>query len=89
MVILGAGPVPRPGPGRGLAFSVAPGVRLPPSLQNIFREMQRDLGWLSPFPEPGRQPGQLGRQNGVLLLNTCLDGRRGPGRQPAGKGWES
>ena len=76
------------GQAEGLAFSVAPGVRLPPSLQNIFKEMQRDLGVpFPPFPNPG---GSLVKwaQNGVLLLNTCLTVEEGQAASHAGKGWE-
>jgi uracil-DNA glycosylase len=72
----------------GLAFSVAPGVPLPPSLRNIFKELQRDLGVPFPaFPQPG---GSLVRwaQNGVLLLNTCLTVEEGQPASHAGKGWE-
>jgi uracil-DNA glycosylase len=72
VVILGQDPYHGRGQAEGLAFSVASGVRLPPSLQNIFKEMQRDLGApFPPFPQPG---GSLVKwaQNGVLLLNTCL-----------------
>ena len=71
-----------------LAFSVAPGVRLPPSLQNIFKEIQRDLGVaFPPFPNPG---GSLVKwaKNGVLLLNTCLTVEEGQAASHAGKGWE-
>jgi uracil-DNA glycosylase len=53
-----------------LAFSVAPGVRLPPSLQNIFRKSARPGHAISPFRNR-RQPGEWA-QNGVLLLSTCL-----------------
>ena len=65
VVILGQDPYHGRGQAEGLAFSVAPGVRLPPSLQNIFKEIQRDLGVpFPPFPQPG---GSLVKwaQNGV------------------------
>ena len=64
----------------GLAFSVAPGIPPPPSLSNIFKEIQRDLASPPPaFPVPG---GSLVKwaENGVLLLNTCLTVEEG---QPA------
>ena len=63
-------------------------MRLPPSLQNIFKEMQRDLGVaFPPFPNPG---GSLVKwaKNGVLLLNTCLTVEEGQAASHAGKGWE-
>ena len=88
VVILGQDPYHGRGQAEGLAFSVAPGVRLPPSLQNIFKEMQRDLGTpFPPFPEPG---GSLVKwaQNGVLLLNTGLTVEEGQPASHAGKGWE-
>ncbi|WP_312793523.1 uracil-DNA glycosylase [Diaphorobacter nitroreducens] len=88
VVILGQDPYHGRGQAEGLAFSVAPGVRLPPSLQNIFKEMQRDMGVpLPPFPNPG---GSLVKwaQNGVLLLNTCLTVEEGQAASHAGKGWE-
>ena len=88
VVILGQDPYHGRGQAEGLAFSVAPGVRLPPSLQNIFKEMQRDLGTpFPPFPEPG---GSLVKwaKNGVLLLNTCLTVEEGLPASHAGKGWE-
>ena len=88
VLILGQDPYHGRGQAEGLAFSVAPGVRLPPSLQNIFKEMQRDLGVpFPPFPNPG---GSLVKwaQNGVLLLNTCLTVEEGQAASHAGKGWE-
>ena len=88
VVILGQDPYHGRGQAEGLAFSVAPGVRLPPSLRNIFKELQRDLGTqFPPFPQPG---GSLVRwaENGVLLLNTCLTVEEGQPASHAGKGWE-
>ena len=88
VVILGQDPYHGRGQAEGLAFSVAPGVRLPPSLQNIFKEMQRDLGTpFPPFPEPGGSLVQWAK-NGVLLLNTCLTVEEGQAASHAGKGWE-
>ena len=89
VVILGQDPYHGRGQAEGLAFSVAPGVRLPPSLQNIFKEMQRDLGVpFPPFPEPG---GSLVKwaTHGVLLLNTCLTVEEGQAASHAIKGWEN
>ncbi|CDS53382.1 Uracil-DNA glycosylase, family 1 [Polaromonas sp. CG9_12] len=88
VVILGQDPYHGRGQGEGLAFSVAPGVTLPPSLRNIFKELQRDLGTPPPkFPVPG---GSLVNwaTHGVLLLNTCLTVEEGKPASHAGKGWE-
>ncbi|WCM87867.1 uracil-DNA glycosylase [Acidovorax sp. NCPPB 3576] len=88
VVILGQDPYHGRGQAEGLAFSVAPGVQLPPSLRNIFKEMQRDLGTPFPaWPEPG---GSLAKwaKNGVLLLNTCLTVEEGQAASHSGKGWE-
>ena len=88
VVILGQDPYHGRGQGEGLAFSVAPGVALPPSLRNIFKELQRDLGTPPPkFPVPG---GSLVNwaTHGVLLLNTCLTVEEGKPASHAGKGWE-
>ncbi len=88
VVILGQDPYHGLGQAEGLAFSVAPGVRLPPSLRNIFKELQRDLGTPPPsFPVPG---GSLVRWagEGVLLLNTCLTVEEGRPASHAGRGWE-
>ncbi len=88
VVILGQDPYHGRGQAEGLAFSVAPGVRLPPSLRNIFQELERDLGTPPPkFPNPG---GSLVRwaQQGVLLLNTCLTVEEGQPASHANRGWE-
>ncbi len=88
VVILGQDPYHGRGQAEGLAFSVAPGVKLPPSLRNIFKEIQRDLGTPAPsFPVPG---GSLTgwATNGVLLLNTCLTVEEGQPASHSGKGWE-
>ena len=88
VVILGQDPYHGRGQAEGLAFSVAPGVALPPSLRNIFKELQRDLGTPPPkFPVPG---GSLVNwaTHGVLLLNTCLTVEEGSAASHAGKGWE-
>lgn len=88
VVILGQDPYHGRGQAEGLAFSVAPGVAVPPSLRNIFKELQRDLGTPLPaFPSPG---GSLVRwaQQGVLLLNTCLTVEEGLPGSHAGQGWE-
>lgn len=88
VVILGQDPYHGRGQAEGLAFSVAPGVPFPPSLRNIFKELQRDLGAPIPtMPEPG---GSLVKwaKNGVLLLNTCLTVEEGQPASHSGKGWE-
>jgi len=88
VVILGQDPYHGRGQAEGLAFSVAPGVAFPPSLRNIFKELQRDLGTPPPaFPQPG---GSLVKwaQKGVLLLNTCLTVEEGQPASHSGRGWE-
>lgn len=88
VVILGQDPYHGRGQAEGLAFSVAPGVPLPPSLRNIFKELQRDLGTPPPtFPQPG---GSLVKwaTHGVLLLNTTLTVEEGLPASHAGQGWE-
>jgi uracil-DNA glycosylase len=88
VVILGQDPYHGRGQAEGLAFSVAPGVALPPSLQNIFTELRRDLGTPFPaFPEPGGSLVRWARQ-GVLLLNTCLTVEEGQPASHSGRGWE-
>lgn len=89
VVILGQDPYHGRGQAEGLAFSVAPGVALPPSLRNIFTELRRDLGTAFPdFPKPG---GSLVRwaRHGVLLLNTCLTVEEGQPASHSGRGWEA
>lgn len=87
-VILGQDPYHGRGQAEGLAFSVAPGQPLPPSLRNIFKERQRDLGEALPtMPVPG---GSLvaWAQQGILLLNSCLTVEAGQANSHQGKGWE-
>jgi uracil-DNA glycosylase len=84
-VILGQDPYHGPGQAEGLAFSVAPGVRLPPSLRNIFKELQRDLG--EPMPACGSLLPWAER--GVLLINTSLTVEEGQAASHAKQGWES
>ena len=88
VVMLGQDPYHGRGQAEGLAFSVAPGVALPPSLRNIFKEMQRDLG--TPFPPMPNPGGSLVRwaKNGVLLLNTGLTVEEAQPASHAKKGWE-
>lgn len=86
VVILGQDPYHEEGQAHGLAFSVMPGVPQPPSLVNIFRELQEDLG-ISP---PPRDNGSLVNwaKDGVLLLNTVLTVREHQANSHKGKGWE-
>ena len=71
VLILGQDPYHGPGQAEGLAFSVGKGQKIPPSLRNIFKEVQRDLGVMSPV---GPSAGSLERwaEQGVLMLNTAL-----------------
>ena len=84
VVILGQDPYHGPGQAEGLAFSVAPGVKVPPSLRNIYKELQRDLG-MAP-PTAGSLVGWA--RQGVLLLNTCLTVEQGLPASHAKRGWE-
>ena len=84
VVILGQDPYHGPGQAEGLAFSVAPGVRLPPSLRNIFKELQQSLG--VPMPTDGSLVRWA--KQGVLLLNTCLTVQAGQAGSHARWGWE-
>ena len=83
-VILGQDPYHEPNQAYGLAFSVREGVPLPPSLRNIYKELEEDLG------VPATQSGVLDgwAKQGVLLLNTALTVRRGEANSHKGKGWE-
>lgn len=84
VVILGQDPYHGEGQAHGLSFSVRPGVRTPPSLVNIYKELQTDLGI-----EPARH-GFLEHwaQQGVLLLNSVLTVERSMAASHQGKGWE-
>ena len=85
VVILGQDPYHGPGQAHGLCFSVPDGVRVPPSLVNIYKELQADLGVAIP---PHGNLEHWARQ-GVLLLNTCLTVEAGRAGSHAGKGWEA
>lgn len=85
IVIIGQDPYHQPSQAHGMCFSVNKGVRLPPSLRNIYREISADLGirmgengYLMPWAKQG-----------VLLLNTILTVRRGQPMSHAGYGWET
>ncbi len=84
VVILGQDPYPTPGHANGLAFSVAPDVKLPRSLSNIYKEMDSDIG---AHPENG----DLGiwADKGVLLLNSTLTVRAGEAGSHAKIGWST
>jgi len=84
VVILGQDPYHGPGQAHGLCFSVRPGVQTPPSLVNMYKEIERDLGiappdhgWLMPWAKQG-----------VLLLNAVLTVEHGRAGAHQGKGWE-
>ncbi|MBQ3069301.1 MAG: uracil-DNA glycosylase [Clostridia bacterium] len=83
-VILGQDPYHGPGQAHGLCFSVQKGIVPPPSLQNIFKELQSDLGL--PIPSHGELTSWT--KQGVLLLNTVLTVRQGLPNSHRNKGWE-
>jgi uracil-DNA glycosylase len=87
VVILGQDPYHGAGQAQGLAFSVASGVKVPPSLRNIFKEIGRETGDLA---IPSLKDGSLVRwaEQGVLLLNTCLTVEDGLPASHAKLGWE-
>ena len=84
VVILGQDPYHEPGQAHGLSFSVQRGVRKPPSLVNIFKELRDDLG----IEVPGHGCLESWAQNGVLLLNAVLTVRKGEANSHQKKGWE-
>ncbi|MEL0166805.1 MAG: uracil-DNA glycosylase [Pseudomonadaceae bacterium] len=84
VVIIGQDPYHGPGQAHGLSFSVPPGVRTPPSLQNIFKEINRDLG----LPIPGYGCLQSWAEQGVLLLNAVLTVEQAQAGSHAKRGWE-
>ena len=84
VVILGQDPYHGPGQAHGLSFSVQPGIATPPSLVNIFKEMQRDLN----IPIARHGCLQSWADQGVLLLNTTLTVERANAASHANKGWQ-
>ncbi len=84
VVILGQDPYHEPNQAHGLCFSVQDGTPLPPSLKNIYKELEADFGI------PPSKSGDLTKwaKQGVLLLNTVLTVRRGEANSHKGKGWE-
>ena len=85
VVILGQDPYHEPGQAEGLCFSVAEGVTPPPSLINIFKEIEDDLG--HPMPENGSL--RRWAEQGVLLLNATLTVRAHRAASHTGQGWET
>jgi uracil-DNA glycosylase len=94
VVILGQDPYHGPDQAHGLCFSVRPGVEIPPSLVNIFREIREDMQ--DPDVPGGRPDGRIGEdghlngwaEQGVLLLNSVLTVERGRAGAHRGRGWE-
>lgn len=84
VVILGQDPYHGPNQAHGLCFSVRPGVPAPPSLKNIFKEINQDLG--IPVPDHGNL--ERWARQGVMLLNTVLTVQAGQAHSHAGVGWE-
>ena len=85
VVILGQDPYHEPGQAHGMCFSVKPGVPVPPSLQNMYKEIADEYpGW--PIPEDGYL--QKWADQGVLLLNAVLTVRAHQANSHRGKGWE-
>jgi uracil-DNA glycosylase len=84
VLILGQDPYHGAGQAHGLSFSVLPGVKTPPSLQNIFKELRDDLG--VPVPKSGHLVSWA--QQGVMLLNATLTVRAHEAGSHQGRGWE-
>ncbi|MDB2340085.1 uracil-DNA glycosylase [Flavobacteriaceae bacterium] len=85
VVLLGQDPYHGSGQAHGLAFSVPDGIKHPPSLVNIFKEISQDLG--TPYPESGNL--ERWARQGVLLLNASLTVREGEAGSHQKKGWET
>jgi uracil-DNA glycosylase len=83
VLILGQDPYHRPGQAHGLSFSVPPGVAVPPSLRQVYKEMREELG---AAPGDGDLTGWA--RQGVLLLNAVLTVREGQPASHANRGWE-
>jgi len=84
VVVLGQDPYHGRGQANGLCFSVKPGIAKPPSLQNIFKELNADLG----LPAPASGNLEKWAKQGVLLLNATLTVRSGQAGSHQNKGWE-
>jgi uracil-DNA glycosylase len=85
VVILGQDPYHGPGQAHGLCFSVQKGIQPPPSLVNIYKELETDVG----MPRPTHGYLQKWAEEGVLLLNATLTVRAGAPMSHKGKGWET
>ncbi len=85
VVILGQDPYHGPGQAHGLSFSVKPGVKIPPSLRNMFKELASDID--CPLPESGTLTGWA--EQGVLMMNTVLTVRDGQAHSHRKQGWET
>lgn len=85
VVILGQDPYHGEGQAHGLCFSVQPGVRIPPSLRNIYKEIHSELG----YPIPGHGNLTAWADQGVLLLNSVLSVESAHAASHQGKGWET
>jgi uracil-DNA glycosylase len=85
VVILGQDPYHEPGQAHGLSFSVRPGVALPPSLRNIYKELESDLG-IAPADSGCLEPWA---RQGVLLLNTVLTVEQGKANSHKDFGWQT
>lgn len=84
VVILGQDPYHGPNQAHGLSFSVQPGIKVPPSLVNIYKELEDDLG----YPPVSHGFLENWAKQGVLLLNTVLTVRNGQAYSHRGQGWE-
>lgn len=84
MLILGQDPYHGPGQAEGMSFSVPPGIRVPPSLRNIFKEIHRDIG----IAPPAQGHLEAWARQGVLLLNSVLTVEEGRASSHARNGWE-
>jgi len=85
VVILGQDPYHGPGQAHGLSFSVPPGVKVPPSLANIYKELEADLG----LPRPAHGNLENWARQGVLLLNASLTVEDGKAGSHQNLGWEA
>lgn len=84
VVILGQDPYHQPGQAHGLCFSVKPGIAIPPSLMNIYKELKTDLNMTA----PNHGYLEFWARQGVLLLNAVLTVEQGQANAHQGKGWE-
>lgn len=85
VVVLGQDPYHGPGQAHGLSFSVPPGIKIPPSLRNIYKELERDLG----LAIPAHGCLQSWAEQGVLLLNATLTVEQANAGSHQKKGWEA